>query len=34
MQTFKQQYKGKFRELNKHVNFVVKLLTSSHQIRS
>ena len=28
-QTFKQQYKGKFRELNKHVNFVVKLLTEN-----
>ena len=27
MQEMKQQYKGKFRELNKHVNFVVKLLT-------
>ena len=29
MQEFKQQYKGKFRELNKHVNFVVKLLTEN-----
>ena len=29
MQTFKQQYKGKFRELNKHVNFVVKLLSEN-----
>ncbi|CAE7290518.1 unnamed protein product [Symbiodinium sp. CCMP2592] len=27
MQSFKKQYKGKFRELNKHVNCVVKLLT-------
>ena len=27
--TFKQQYKGKFRELNKHVNFVVKLLSEN-----
>ena len=29
MQTIKQQYKGKCRELNKHVNFVVKLLTEN-----
>ena len=29
MQTSKQQYKGKFRELNKHVNFVVKLLSEN-----
>ena len=29
MQSLKQQYKGKFRELNKHVNFVVKLLTEN-----
>ncbi|CAE7027695.1 unnamed protein product [Symbiodinium sp. CCMP2592] len=29
MQTIKQQYKGKFVELNKHVNFVVKLLTEN-----
>eukprot|EP00439_Symbiodinium_sp_Y106_P067694 s228_g11.t1 len=29
MQTFQQQYKGKFRELNKHVNFVVKLLSEN-----
>ena len=27
--TFKQKYKGKFRELNKHVNFVVKLLSEN-----
>ena len=29
MQEFKQQYKGKFRELNKHLSFVVKLLTEN-----
>ena len=34
MQTFKQQYKGKFRELNKHVNFVVKLLSENADRRT
>ena len=29
MQSIKQQCKGKFRELNKHVNFVVKLRTEN-----
>ena len=29
MQEFNQQYKGNLRELNKHVNFVVKLLTEN-----